>query len=110
MGIRRHVVGGLFMGGADGFAPGVSVVGVDVFVLGEVQSLDCNGEKQVPRCSRDDTARWRPSAKVKEHKEEPSLERLVDMEVSRNKIRFGIFGGASRRRGALLNGKSLAKR
>jgi len=26
---------------------------------------------------------WRPSAKVKEHKPERSLERLVDMEVSR---------------------------
>jgi hypothetical protein len=28
---------------------------------------------------------WRPAAKVKEHKEERSLERLVDMEVSRKK-------------------------
>jgi hypothetical protein len=28
---------------------------------------------------------WRPSAKVNEHKEERSLERLVDMEVSRKK-------------------------
>jgi hypothetical protein len=28
----------------------------------------------------------RPSTKVKEHKEERSLERVVDMEVSRKKI------------------------
>jgi hypothetical protein len=35
---------------------------------------------------------WRPSAKVNEHKEARSLERLVDMEVSRKKIRFRIFG------------------
>jgi len=28
------------MGGADGFAPGIGAEGVDVFVLGEVQSLD----------------------------------------------------------------------
>ncbi len=28
------VIGGLFMGGADGFAPGICAVGVDVFVLG----------------------------------------------------------------------------
>jgi hypothetical protein len=28
---------------------------------------------------------WRPSVKVKEHKEERSLERLADMEVSRKK-------------------------
>src|SRR5712664_4852037 len=27
------------MGGADGFAPGICAVGVDVFVLGEVQGL-----------------------------------------------------------------------
>jgi len=39
-GIGRHVVGRLFMGGADGFAPGIGVVGVDVFVLGEGQDLD----------------------------------------------------------------------
>jgi hypothetical protein len=39
---------------------------------------------------------WRPSAKVNEHKEERSLERLEDMEVSRRKIRFGIFGEVSR--------------
>jgi len=33
------VIGRLFMGGADGFAPGICAVGVDVFVLGEVQVL-----------------------------------------------------------------------
>src|SRR5260370_20676887 len=35
-----RVLGGLFVGGADGFAPGIGVVGVDVFVLGEGQDLD----------------------------------------------------------------------
>src|SRR5260370_2455510 len=40
-GIRLlRVLGGLFVGGADGFAPSVGVVGVDVFVLGEGQDLD----------------------------------------------------------------------
>ncbi len=39
-GIRRRVIGRLFMGDADGFAPGIGVVGVDVFVLGEGQDLD----------------------------------------------------------------------
>ncbi len=34
------MIGGLFVGGADGFAPGIGVVGVDVFVLGEGQDLD----------------------------------------------------------------------
>ena len=34
------MVGGLFVGFADGFAPGVGAVGVDVFVLGEVEGLD----------------------------------------------------------------------
>ena len=34
------MIGRLFMGGADGFAPGIGVVGVDVFVLGEGQGLD----------------------------------------------------------------------
>ena len=34
------MVGGLFVGGADGFAPGIGAVGVDVFVLGEGQGLD----------------------------------------------------------------------
>jgi hypothetical protein len=34
------VIGGLFVGGADGFAPGIGAEGVDVFVLGEVQGLD----------------------------------------------------------------------
>src|SRR5882762_574674 len=54
---------------------------------------------------------WRPSAKVKEHKEERPLERLVDMEVlQKRKIRFGIFWGASRRRGALLNRNNLPER
>ncbi len=33
------MIGGLFVGLADGFAPGIGVVGVDVFVLGEVQGL-----------------------------------------------------------------------
>ena len=40
-GIRLlRVLGGLFVGGADGFTPGIGVVGVDVFVLGEGQDLD----------------------------------------------------------------------
>ena len=33
------MIGRLFVGGADGFAPGIGAVGVDVFVLGEVQGL-----------------------------------------------------------------------
>jgi hypothetical protein len=39
----RLVIGGLLVGGADGVAPGIDVVGVDVFVLGEVQGLDAGG-------------------------------------------------------------------
>jgi len=35
------------MGGADGFAPGIGVVGVDAFVLGEGQDLD-EGLAEVP--------------------------------------------------------------
>jgi hypothetical protein len=46
-------------------------------------------------CSARGVRQWRPSAKVNEHKEARTLERLVDMEVSRRKIRFWIFGGAS---------------
>jgi len=34
------VFGGLFVGLADGFAPGIGVVGVDVFVLSDRQDLD----------------------------------------------------------------------
>ena len=34
------MIGRLFMGGADGCAPGIGAEGVDVFVLGEVQGLD----------------------------------------------------------------------
>ncbi len=34
------MIGGLFVGGADGFAPGICAVGVDVFVLCEGQGLD----------------------------------------------------------------------
>src|SRR6266436_5259042 len=37
---------------------------------------------------------WRPSTNMNEHKEERSLERLVDMEVSREKIRFWDFWGS----------------
>ncbi len=37
----------LFMRGADGFAPGICAVGVDVFVLGEVQGLH-EGLAEVP--------------------------------------------------------------
>ena len=33
------MIGGLLVGGADGFAPGVGVVGVDVFVLCDRQDL-----------------------------------------------------------------------
>jgi hypothetical protein len=42
------VIGGLFMGGADGFAPGIGVVGVDVFGLGEVQDLGLRRRKARP--------------------------------------------------------------
>jgi hypothetical protein len=35
---------------------------------------------------------WRPAAKVKEYKDDRSLERLVDMESPERRIRFGIFG------------------
>jgi hypothetical protein len=38
-GIGRGVIGGLFVGLADGFAPVIRVVGVDVFVAGEGQGL-----------------------------------------------------------------------
>jgi hypothetical protein len=126
LGIGRHVIGRLFMGGADGFAPGIRAEGVDVFVLGEVQGLarrGYKGEKQVPRYARDDTGAlaavalaglktaatkaksrslaalvmtWGaggPSAKVKEHKEERSLEPLVDMGVlQRERLDLGFFG------------------
>jgi len=34
------MIGGVFVGGADGFAPGVGAVGIDVFVLGDGQDLD----------------------------------------------------------------------
>jgi hypothetical protein len=37
---RRPAVGRLFVRSADGFAPGIRAEGVDIFVLGEVQSLD----------------------------------------------------------------------
>ena len=43
-GIGRRVIGkmigGLFVGGADGFAPVICAEGVDVFVLGEVEGLE----------------------------------------------------------------------
>jgi len=38
--------------------------------------------------------RWRRGQKVNEHKEEWSLERLVDMGSPEKRIRFGIFGGS----------------
>ncbi len=52
------MIGGLFVGLADGIAPGIGVVGFDVFVLGEVQCLheglaEIRGEKQIPRCPRE---------------------------------------------------------
>jgi hypothetical protein len=40
---------------------------------------------------------WRPSTKVKEHKEERSLERWVDMEVSRKKD-LGFLGSLAEAR------------
>jgi hypothetical protein len=47
---------------------------------------------------------WWPSANVKEHKDERSLERLVDMEVSRKEV--WDFGGVSRKaRRTTLPGK-----
>ncbi len=130
---------------ADGFAPGIGAVGVDVFVLGEGQGLDYNGEKRIalPQgrggrrgalaaialaglktrhynlrawkaqrygCAARGVRQWRPSAKVKEHKEERSLERLVDIEVSRKKDSIWDFWGVSRRRGTLLNENSLPER
>jgi hypothetical protein len=39
LGGGRLVIGGLFVGDADGVAPGIGVVGLDVFVLGEGQGL-----------------------------------------------------------------------
>jgi hypothetical protein len=69
------------------------------------------GEKQVPRSARDDMAHWRPSTKVKEHKQERSLERLVDMGVSRKKDWIlGFLGDPRRRRGALLNKNIIPER
>jgi hypothetical protein len=35
---------------------------------------------------------WRPSAKVNEHKEARSLERLVDMDISRKKVILDFWG------------------
>src|SRR5216684_2332711 len=77
-----------------------------------------HGEKQVPsdkvgicdRCTREDTGYWRPSAKVNEHNEERPWSDWWTWKSPERKIRFGIFGGASRRRDALLNENSLAKR
>src|ERR1700682_5915140 len=132
-GVIGKMIGGLFVGGADGVAPGVGVVGVDVFVLGEGQDLDqglpeggeggggfgfllalglraCNAQRY-GWPTRRRVRHLRPSEKVNEHKEARSLERLVDMEVSRRKIlKFGIFGEASRRRGVVLNGDSVPRR
>ncbi len=108
MGIARDVIGRLFMRGADGFAPGIGALGVDVFVLGEVQGLDeglaeiGEGRERGKRFITEGTEtgaqsarrviaphskvrQWRVSAKMSERKEERSLERLVDMEVSRKK-------------------------
>jgi hypothetical protein len=42
--------------------------------LAGLKTRHYNSEKQVPRCARDDTAHWRPSAKGNEHNEERSLE------------------------------------
>jgi len=43
--LAKHIaVDGLFVGGADGFAPGSGAVGVDEFVLGEGRGLDEIGE------------------------------------------------------------------
>ena len=158
LGIGRRVIGGLFVGGADGFAPGIGVVGVDVFVLGEGQDLDEGlaeigeggggattaksrslaklGIREKQPASEGGRYRtpgalgaialaglktrhynlrawkaqrygwptwrgvrqWRPSTNMNEHKEERSLERLVDMEVSRKKIRFGFLGSLAEAR------------
>ena len=47
---------GLFVGGADGFAPVIGTEGFDVFHLGELEGLEeqgsarrLRGEKQIPR-------------------------------------------------------------
>ena len=39
LGLGRFVLDGLIVGGADGIAPGIGAVGVDEFVLGDVQGL-----------------------------------------------------------------------
>ena len=49
-------------------------------------------------CAARGVRHWRPSTNMNEHKEERSLERLLDMEVSRKKIRFWDFWAVSRRR------------
>ena len=56
---------------------------------GTVSRAPTTGEKQIPRYARDDTAL--ASAKVNEHKEARSLERL-DMEVSRERLDLGFLG------------------
>jgi hypothetical protein len=49
---------------------------------------------QTVRSTRRGMRQWRPSTKVSEHKEERSLERLVDMEVSRKKDSIWDFWGS----------------
>ena len=39
-GVIGRMIGGLLVGGADGFAPVIGAEGVDVFGLGEVEILD----------------------------------------------------------------------
>src|SRR6266478_4662117 len=54
---------------------------------------------------------WRPSTNMNEHKEERSLERLVDMEVlQKERLDLGFFRESRGRRDALLNGKSPLER
>jgi hypothetical protein len=134
LGIARDVIGRLFMRGADGFAPGIRALGVDVFVLSEVQGLDeglaeiGEGRERGKRFITEGTEtgaqsarrviaphskerRWRVSVRVKEHNQERSLERLVDMEVlQKERLGLGFFGEPRGRRGALLNRKSLPER
>jgi len=55
------------------------------------------GELLVGFLAGAETRHWRPSAKVKEHKEERSLERLVDIGVSRKK-ESGFLGSLAEAR------------
>lgn len=112
------------MRGADGFPPGIGALGVDLFVLGEVQGLDeglwrrAATAKSSPPRKAGATGHRGPLAAVAlaglktaattangfaglktrhyngEHKWERLLERVVDMEVSRRKDSIWDFLGS----------------